>query len=98
MLKQLQSLCLILMLSAVCSTASAQWKSDSVSNTLVIRAASNQQQPKACTDGADGAIIVWEDYRYNGGWDLFAQRINADGKKVWALLPTPSSPTERRSD
>ncbi len=35
-------------------------------------------------DGAGGAFIVWQDDR-NGGVDLYAQRIDADGAPRWAV-------------
>ncbi|HET6511302.1 MAG TPA: hypothetical protein VFH43_03860, partial [Candidatus Kapabacteria bacterium] len=81
MTKLLPSVLLILVLSA--SSAFAQWKSDSLTNTLVVKATNTQHNPQACTDGANGLIIVWEDYRYGDGWDLFAQRLNADGVRMW---------------
>ena len=37
------------------------------------------------TDGSEGAIIVWEDYR-NGSvtdWDIYAQRVDTDGNIKW---------------
>jgi hypothetical protein len=82
MTKLLQSVLLILVLSAS-STAFSQWKSDSVTNTLVVKAVNVQQNPKACSDGANGVIVVWEDYRYGDGYDLFAQHLDANGVRMW---------------
>jgi hypothetical protein len=75
----------LLLLLAVCfvNTANAQWHSDSVTSTAVCTAAGNQQGPKICTDGADGAIIVWEDYRSASTWDIYAQHLNAKGVPQW---------------
>ncbi len=42
-----------------------------------------QSQPFLCSDGAGGAIIVWEDYRASN-WDVYAQKIDADGITQWA--------------
>ncbi len=36
-----------------------------------------------CSDGAGGAIITWQDYRL-GNYDIFAQKIHADGSVAWA--------------
>jgi hypothetical protein len=44
---------------------------------------STQINPKVITDGDGGAIFVWEDYR-KANWDIYAQRLNAAGKQMWA--------------
>ncbi|NQU06061.1 MAG: hypothetical protein HQ568_08210, partial [Calditrichaeota bacterium] len=46
----------------------------------------NQEKPKLCSDGANGAFIVWVDER---NWnethrDIYAQRINTDGELLWS--------------
>ncbi len=41
-----------------------------------------QNTPCIATDGAGGAIIVWQDYRTNYA-DLFAQRVNKHGELLW---------------
>jgi len=41
-----------------------------------------QALPAAVTDGAGGAIIVWEDDR-NGARDIFGQRVDSSGSVVW---------------
>ncbi len=65
------------------STSVAQWHADSVTNTPVCVVTGLQDYPKICSDGADGAIIVWEDAR-NGAYEIFAQHINQDGRTTWA--------------
>ena len=42
----------------------------------------DQSQPAAVGDGEGGAIIAWTDSRA-GNQDVYAQRINADGKLLW---------------
>src|SRR5579872_750308 len=74
------TLCLIFPLAP----AMAQWKSDSTANTPVCVASLTQQNPQACTDGSNGAIIVWEDFR-NSNWDIYAQKLNSDGIAQWTL-------------
>ena len=49
-----------------------------VDGVLVCGAPGDQQRPKIVADGAGGAIIVWEDVR-SGDWNLYAQRVRADG-------------------
>jgi FlgD Ig-like domain len=45
----------------------------------------DQIRPELVSDGAGGAIIVWEDGRVGGlNTDVFAQRINAAGAVQWA--------------
>ena len=48
----------------------------------VTEAAGTQKAPKLASDGANGAIVVWEDYR-DGAADIYAQRITADGNAAW---------------
>jgi hypothetical protein len=42
----------------------------------------NQSGVKLETDGADGAIIVWEDDRF-GFMDIYAQRVDSSGAAEW---------------
>jgi hypothetical protein len=49
---------------------------------LVCDASGDQVRPGIVSDGAGGAIIVWQDSRY-GDLDLFAQRISSDGTPLW---------------
>jgi len=41
-----------------------------------------QNSPSVVVDGSGGAIIAWQDYRTNYA-DLYAQRIDKDGKPQW---------------
>lgn len=44
-----------------------------------------QDWPRALSDGAGGAIIVWEDERYSIiNSFVYAQRIDGNGNKLWA--------------
>ena len=51
------------------------WPAD---GAVICAAADNQVYPTVVSDGAGGAIITWKDYR-NGNWDIYAQRIDANG-------------------
>ena len=42
-----------------------------------------QADPFIIPDGSGGAVIAWRDYR-NGDYDIFAQRVDADGNVLWA--------------
>ena len=42
-----------------------------------------QNLPQICSDGAGGVIITWKDNR-SGDFDIYSQRIDAKGNKLWA--------------
>ena len=42
-----------------------------------------QYAPKITKDGSSGGVIVWEDYRGGLNYNIFAQRINKEGKTLW---------------
>ena len=65
------------------SLSFGQWLPDSGVNTRVCDTVGQQNAPQACTDGANGAIIVWEDAR-NGTNQIFAQHIDSSGKAMWS--------------
>ncbi len=69
-----------LLLSAPLATA--QWASDSTTNTVVCDTVGQQDYPKGCTDGAEGAIFAWEDGR-NGVFQIYAQHLDASGRATW---------------
>lgn len=50
---------------------------------VICDSAGRQEKPQVAPDGNGGVIIVWQDNR-NGSWDIYAQRINANGNRVWA--------------
>jgi hypothetical protein len=50
----------------------------------------NQYTPVAVSDRAGGAIIVWQDGRQGGGnYDIYAQRVDGDGNRLWAPAGVP---------
>jgi len=50
--------------------------------TIICNAGLSQDQPKLCSDGSGGAIIVWVDNR-DSNTDIYAQRINSSGVVKW---------------
>lgn len=42
-----------------------------------------QSEPRAVTDGAGGAIIVWQDERDYTDINIYSQRISVDGNVLW---------------
>jgi hypothetical protein len=65
----------LLLLSLGTSYIRAQWIDD---GNPVCTAGDNQLDPEMVSDGMGGAILTWRDYR-SGGWNIHAQRIDADG-------------------
>ena len=61
------------------SSGITQWQID---GEPVVTAAENQRTQTMTTDGANGVIIVWEDFR-NFEYDIFGQRFDASGTERW---------------
>lgn len=57
--------------------------------------AGRQSAPAIISDGDGGAIIAWLDLGVEY-WHIFAQRLNADGKTVWAqpVMVAPSNASQ----
>ncbi len=53
---------------------------------LVCAASGDQRHVSAAADGEGGAFLAWEDARSGAGWDIYAQRISANGEPVATLL------------
>jgi hypothetical protein len=56
-----------------------QWTAEGVA---LCTANADQREPDLTPDGAGGAVVAWYDYR-NGNYDIYAQRIAADGGVQW---------------
>ncbi len=52
-------------------------------HTVVCAAAGGQTTVDAASDGAGGAVMVWQDYRSGATSDVYAQRVNAAGAVQW---------------
>jgi hypothetical protein len=51
----------------------------------ICAASGDQVFPRAASDGAGGAFIVWSDGRSGDSWaELYAQRVDSDGSAHWA--------------
>jgi hypothetical protein len=73
----------ILMLLVAHSTM-AQWTSNTVLNTAVGVSPNNKENVAMVSDGAGGAIIVWEENASAPtSRDIIAQRIDASGNVTW---------------
>jgi hypothetical protein len=72
------SLC-VLSYVAHADHAAAQWATN---GNAMATATNHQTSPLAASDGAGGAIIVWQDQR-NNNFDIYGQRVNAWGQVQW---------------
>ncbi len=62
------------------SDGNIQWTLNGVSLCTV----SNWQlNPQIASDGSGGAIVTWGDVRSGTNTDIYAQRVDADGKTLW---------------
>ncbi len=69
-------------------TLHSQWSTDPFVNNPICTEVNTQDQPDICTDGVGGAIIAWKDQRA-GLDDIYAQRIDWQGNRVWQLNGIP---------
>jgi hypothetical protein len=63
--------------------AIAQWSGNPTVNNAICNASGDQILPVIASDGFGGWIIAWQDFRF-GDYDIFAQRITANGTVQWA--------------
>ncbi len=67
------------------SSGHAQWAEKGIP---VCNMPNNQDSPQICSDGTQGVIIVWNDLRTGGLYDLYAQRLNIAATPQWTLNGT----------
>ncbi len=67
--------------------ATAAWPSDPALNLPVCAAVGAQWRPHLVSDGAGGAIVVWQDGRNGTDSDVYAQHVLASGETdpVWPV-------------
>jgi hypothetical protein len=66
-----------------------QWTADGIA---VCTAPGEQWYPTPVSDDSSGAIIIWRDER-SGSWDIYAQRVIADGSLNGVVPTITPSPT-----
>jgi len=76
----------MIMLGVVTQPGLAGWEVDGAS---ICYAAHTQVDPDIVPDGTGGAVVAWEDSRDGPGFDIYAQRVTADGTPVWSLQGVP---------
>jgi hypothetical protein len=82
------SLLILLFIFSLLAIQGFAWSPE---NGIGICTVSGQQtEPQMVSDGFGGAVITWVDGRNNGGTtDIYAQRINTYGAKLWAQNGIP---------
>lgn len=63
------------------SAGIVQWVAN---GAIICNAVDDQTTPKITTDGSSGAIITWDDKRFGGNNDIYAQCINNTGVVQWS--------------
>ena len=57
------------------------WTPDGVG--IRTAAANNAQSPRITSDGSGAAVIAWHDRRSGSKWDIYAQKVNGAGDRLW---------------
>jgi len=79
-----------LIINICVANAHAVWSTDPTVNNAISTAAGSQNSPTIVTDNSGGAIITWTDQR-NGDYDIYAQRVDANGNVLWTADGIPIS-------
>lgn len=72
----------------------AQWITNNLVNwpaggVVVCTNSALQISPTLVPDQAGGVVVAWQDYRSGSQFDLYAQRIDGAGNRVWAAGGVP---------
>ena len=62
------------------SNGTIQWTNNGIA---IVTGLEDNKEPTLIADGAGGAIITWEYRQVNGDFNIYAQRINSNGAKIW---------------
>jgi len=62
--------------------SSSQW---TVNGIALCTETENQLNPRIASDGAGGAIVVWQDHRNTADYDIYAQRVTITGSPLWTF-------------
>lgn len=85
-----RSFALSAIIAAACIFAAAPaWAKWAATGVAVSAAEYDQSQAVVISDGADGAIVAWVDYRAGTNTDIYAQRLDPFGNALWAADGVP---------
>jgi hypothetical protein len=68
------------------SPAYANWPANGV---LACEAANNHTESQNASDGAGGIVVTWTDIRNGAHYDIYVQRIDGWGRRVWDSAGIP---------
>ena len=87
---RLQNLKCIYCFVIICSLPlSIAFHSEASEEISICIAPDGQFLPRSVSDGEGGAVIIWEDFRTGADWDVYTQRVNASGDKLWNTDSVP---------
>jgi hypothetical protein len=66
----------------IASGGAVQWTTNGVATCTM---ATDQVDPDICSDGADGIIVVWSDFRSTTDFNIYAQRVGPSGAIIWTV-------------
>lgn len=64
------------------SGGAVQWTTNGVATCTM---GTDQLKPDLCSDGANGVIITWSDYRSTTDYNIYAQRQGPAGAIIWTV-------------
>jgi hypothetical protein len=64
------------------SGGTAQWVAN---GTTICTIVYDQEAPRLCSDGTNGAVIIWKDKRGGLWYHMYTQRINSSGVVQWVM-------------
>jgi hypothetical protein len=73
------------------ASGAVRWTANGVA---LCTAAGPQGSTAIVSDGAGGAIVAWQDYRGGTNWDIYSQRVDANGFLVLTATDAPAVPIE----
>ena len=71
------------------ASGSVQWTANGVA---LCTASGDQEFPTIASDDAGGATVTWMDYRSGTNFDIYAQRVDANGFAVLTAADAPAVP------
>ena len=76
------------------STGAVQWRTGGIQ---ICGAIGPQRHPRLCADNSGGVIITWLDRRNGKNYDIYAQKIDANGRYRWTEdgVPLCSAPGDQ---